>query len=564
MKPSAAITARLIVEHGIRCCVLSPGSRNAPLLLALQQQPGLRLIDVVDERAAAFLALGIARQSRCPVALVCTSGTAVLNYAAAAAEAFYQGIPLILLSADRPMQWIDQDDSQTIRQYEALANVVKGSFDIPDFRNDDDEMIWYASRTVNEALLLCSTRKAGPVHINLQYNAPLTTGTGFKPSAHHVELIEGNNELSQATAKKLAERLRDKRVLLIAGYMHPSDKLTRILTHFLTLPNVALLPEILANLHLPPHGGIDKVLTGMSDDERHSLLPDVVITLGGALLSRMVKEWLRSAPSSMEHWALDQADNLADCFRHLSLKITTDKVQFFSMVGRYLSKMSSTGLYAAQWRTAMAKATSSTKSFMLSMPWCDLYVHHYIFKRIPKDWNIFCSNGTAVRYAELFADPTQQQMLCNRGTSGIEGCTATAVGTSLMFSGKTLLITGDMSLRHDLGGLSLACIPDRFKIIVMRNGGGDIFRFINATSNVPGREVHFTCADICNGSLEPLAKAFGFQYIYANNPQLLKLTLDSLMHSTSKALLEIDTSMADNAAILKKFFQRSNHQTSSL
>lgn len=556
MKPSAEIAASLLSQHGIRHVVLSPGSRNAPLMLALQEEPELKLTDVIDERAAGFVALGLARQSRTPVALVCTSGTALLNYGPATAEAFYQGIPLIILSADRPMQWIDQDDSQTIRQVGALGNVVKGSFDIPDFTPDDAEMRWYASRTVNEAILLSTSRKPGPVHINLQYNAPLVTEEKLPFPPHTVQMLQGNNELDIATSRRLGERLRYKKVLLVAGYLSPSDSMTRILDRFHTLQNVAILPEALANLHLKELGGIDKILSGLDSATLQSLLPDVVITFGGALLSRKVKEWLRSAPSSMEHWSLDQADSLADCFRHLTLKITANPVQFFSRLGRSMSKMSIQSDYAAQWKKAERQAAASAEKFMLSAPWCDLYAHRLVFNCIPKDWSVFCSNGTSVRYAELFASPMQQQLLCNRGTSGIEGCTATAVGSSLAYSGTTLLITGDMSLRHDLGGLSLRCIPDRFKAIVFRNGGGDIFRFIQTTSAVKGREEHFTCKELCNDSVESLAKAFGFNYLYADSTFSLKITIDSLLHSQGKTLLEIDTSIVDNASILADFLSR--------
>lgn len=294
MKPSAEIAASLLSQHGIRHVVLSPGSRNAPLMLALQEEPELKLTDVIDERAAGFVALGLARQSRTPVALVCTSGTALLNYGPATAEAFYQGIPLIILSADRPMQWIDQDDSQTIRQVGALGNVVKGSFDIPDFTPDDAEMRWYASRTVNEAILLSTSRKPGPVHVNLQYNAPLVTEEKLPFPPHTVQMLQGNNELDIATSRRLGERLRYKKVLLVAGYLSPSDSMARILDRFHTLQNVAILPEALANLHLKELGGIDKILSGLDSATLQSLLPDVVITFGGALLSRKVKEWLRS------------------------------------------------------------------------------------------------------------------------------------------------------------------------------------------------------------------------------------------------------------------------------
>jgi 2-succinyl-5-enolpyruvyl-6-hydroxy-3-cyclohexene-1-carboxylate synthase len=164
--------ATLLASHGVKRAVLSPGSRNVPLLVAVSKEPSIETEVVVDERSAAFMALGMASISGCPVALVCTSGTALLNYAPAVAEAYYRHIPLVVVSADRPHCWIDQDDSQTIRQQGALASIVKASYDISaDAVTPDDD--WYANRVINDALINATTGCKGPVHINMQINEPL-------------------------------------------------------------------------------------------------------------------------------------------------------------------------------------------------------------------------------------------------------------------------------------------------------------------------------------------------------------------------------------------------------
>ncbi len=173
-KSSCNILAEVLSAHGVRDAVVSPGSRNAPLILAFDSRKEIKLTVVADERSAAFIALGMAQASRRPVALVCTSGSALLNYAPAVAEAYYQGVPLIVVSADRPEQWIDQDDSQTIRQFEALSNFVKRSYDIPDCIMPDDEHLWFANRIANDACITAIAGKPGPVHINVQLHAPLT------------------------------------------------------------------------------------------------------------------------------------------------------------------------------------------------------------------------------------------------------------------------------------------------------------------------------------------------------------------------------------------------------
>lgn len=173
-KANCRILTEVLVAHGVKRVVCSPGSRNAPLLVAADEEPRLRTTVIIDERTAGFVALGLAQASNAPVALVCTSGTALLNYAPAVAEAYYQGLPLIVVSADRPERWIDQDDSQTLRQPGALANFVKRSVDLPDVMSSDRDMMLYVNRLVNDAMIEATRRRRGPVHINVRLNEPLS------------------------------------------------------------------------------------------------------------------------------------------------------------------------------------------------------------------------------------------------------------------------------------------------------------------------------------------------------------------------------------------------------
>lgn len=562
MKPSALILADLLVKYGVERVVCSPGSRNAPLIEALRQTK-LQMLDIIDERVAAFVALGIARQTNRRVALVCTSGTALLNYAPAVAEAFYQGVPLVVVSADRPMQWIDQDDSQTIRQVGALDNIVKGSLDIPDFIASDSEMCWYVSRTVSEALILALRFKAGPVHLNFQFNEPLKGSAdsivALSPRPKVVELLNGQNTISVDDARALAGYLQDKRVLVVAGFMSPDHRLSRVLRRFISLPNVFLLPEALANLHISPLNGIDRCIGGLEPDELRELLPDVVITLGGSLVSRKVKEWLRSAPEQMEHWSFDTASTLADCFRHLTRKITISSADFFSRLGRELSALKPISTYSADWMSIMRRTSDSAKAFLESAPWCDLKAHYILYSRISADWNVCCSNGTSVRYAELFCKPRQQQLSCNRGTSGIEGCTSTAVGQAVATPQTTLLVSGDMSLRHDLGGLALPCVPDNFKVVVFNNGGGDIFRFIPSTRDLICVEEHFTLSDKLCTPLKPIAEALGYNYLKADSAASLVAAISKLKSSDTKTILEVFTPSDVNASVIRNFLSRKSY-----
>lgn len=213
----------VMLGKGVRDVVCSPGSRNAPLLIAAASREELHKHVVVDERSAAFMALGMACVSRRPVALVCTSGTALLNYAPAVAEAFYQSVPLIVLTADRPEQWIDQDDSQTLRQFEAFSNYVKKSYEIPSWGDEDRELQWYVNRIMNDAMIEATSRRQGPVHVNVRLGEPLGRKTRNPlPSQRIIDMLTSDTIANREVVKELAAEVAGSKVMFVAGFMPPT------------------------------------------------------------------------------------------------------------------------------------------------------------------------------------------------------------------------------------------------------------------------------------------------------------------------------------------------------
>lgn len=281
--------ASQLAARGVRFAVLSPGSRNAPIVMALERHPDISTKVVIDERSAAFIALGYAAQSGEPVAVVCTSGTALLNYAPAVAEAFYRKVPLIVISADRPMEWIDQDDSQTIRQHEALANYVKASYNLTDIELPN--LKWYANRQINDALTVALTGRRAPVHINIQLSEPLTATTAVDSEKFRkIAVVEPEAVLPTAEARRLGTLLASPRkVMIVAGFNPPSPTLNRALRRLAALPNFIVLTETVSNLHANEFiSRIDTTLSAMTEEERLQMAPDAVITLGGALVLSLI------------------------------------------------------------------------------------------------------------------------------------------------------------------------------------------------------------------------------------------------------------------------------------
>lgn len=550
-KPSCNIVADLMVAHGIQVVIASPGSRNAPLVVALSRRPELKVLTVVDERQGAFNALGIALESRKPVALVCTSGTAVLNYLPAVAEAYYRAIPLVVVSADRPVEWIDQDDSQTLWQDRALEPYVKRAWSL-DGEAVSPNRLWHVSRCINDLLMEAVSSRPGPVHLNLRLDAPLGSMADYTPdSACVIEAVKIRKELPEHVAQELADKLSSSKTLVIAGFMSPDEKLQAEIKQLLTHPNVAVVAESVANLNVPGvHHYIDTLLC--NTEISHELQPQVVITLGGALISRKIKEYLRSLSSEVEHWAVGVSHTTVDCFQHLKLRIDMPEAPFFHSINKHWTD-SQPSTYASVWQQAQVQARFRVTQFLDRFPWSDFKAMGMVFEAIPTDWNLQVSNGTAIRYAQLFLQGREGRCDGNRGVSGIDGSTSTAIGAGWASEGTTCLITGDMSCQYDVGALGSQLLTPRMKMVVLCNGGGGIFRFVNSTRTLPERERFFGAGPM-NLPLKSLSAAYGWAYYEAQSAQELEKVLPEFISQAHRpALLGLHTPHDLSAQLLTQF-----------
>ncbi len=550
---------RLLERHGVKKAIVSPGSRNAPLLVALSRNQSISKEVVVDERCAAFIALGYSLVSQEPVALVCTSGTALLNYAPAIAEAYYRRIPLIVISADRPKEWIGQDDSQTIVQPGALSNYVKRSYDISTGQTEND--IWYANRVVNDALLTALSGRIGPVHINLQLDEPLgeicddSSDAADDVFCRKITMLKPKSVMDASCANALGEKIASPcKVMIIAGFLNPDKMLNDALLRLSRMPNIVVLTETIANLHGDTFiNSIDAVLSGLNEERLDDLVPDMVISTGGALVSRHIKQYIRRH-KVREHWHVGEMDDTVDCFKQLTMRVEMSPSVFFSQLASGMPTHEAESDYAHRWEVAKNRAGSLTTAYAARSPWSDFKAFSILIPLIPKRWNVHFSNGTAIRYAQIFGDRRYHRCDCNRGVSGIDGCTSTAVGASLAYKEDvTLLVSGDMSARYDIGAIGSGCLSPRFKMIVIDNGGGGIFRFISSTSGLDIREEMFCHPQ--SESIGEIADSMGFKVYAASDENELRAAFSAFAsESESPALLLIHTPAEESAEILKNYF----------
>ncbi len=547
-KPVPDLIVAHCVSAGIREVVLSPGSRNAPLVFAFAACPEIRCLTVVDERSAAFFALGMAQQLRRPVALVCTSGTAALNYAPALAEAYYQRIPLVAITADRPPEWIDRADGQAIRQNNLYANYIACSCTLPtDITNLSDKEQTSLLITKSLSVCLCENR---PVHINVPLREPL-----------YNRVESGKRKIENRKWKKENDRhftlhsplstLHSAMILL--GQMPPDPELNELLGKLAQL-GVTVLSETVSNVQNPLFiGCIDRVLASISPEEETVFTPDLLITFDGQVTSKRIKEFLRRN-KPREHWHVSPHAQHPDTYQCLTQSIYTSPKHFLKEIIRNFPSNPCSD-YLVKWQNKSRLAAERHKAFIPAATWSDLRAFNCIAPAIPADTMLQLANSTPIRYAQLFEDFTRLTSFANRGTSGIDGSTSTAVGASVAANCPTLVITGDLSFLYDSNALWNKYLRPDFKIILINNGGGGIFRYISGAMAEEEMEDFFEARQK-PVAIELLAKSFGLRYFECENETELLETMPAFFAENScPSLLEVHTPRRNNAMVLKDYFQ---------
>lgn len=553
LRDTGITTARelldVLMAQKVTHIVISPGSRNAPLLIGASARAGLKKYIINDERTAAFTALGIAVASQKPVVLICTSGSALYNYAPAVAEAFYQHVPLIIISADRPHQWIGQD-SQTVVQPSAISHIVKKYFDIPSQSSMQKEgnqvfkteLDWYANRIANEAYLSAMTGVKGPVHINIQFETPFNLTDTYKfRNVRIIKNISNNYPIDFNQCKEIAEYLFNKKILLIAGQMPSNNKLNRCVAEFSKFENVAVFAEPISNLHLTPLNLMSDDVIEEYWDKKLSLHPDVIITLGGTLVSAQWKKFLKDC-ISCEQWSLGDVDHSIDSYMSLSRHYDADPCIFLGGVSSMFKYLLRKGQFIKykkfkeKWLEISQQARLNQDKKKYVEEWSEKGALTTTLNFIPSSYNLFISNGQIIRNVFNIINKLPHNIWANRGVSGIEGTNATAFGTSLVYKGPTLLLTGDMSFSYNPQILEMIRLGGDLRIIVINNHGGGIFREIATTRELQCREEYFCSDPYLN--LKELCSAYKWNYCKADSYETLNHSLQLLLNNP-QSLLEI-------------------------
>lgn len=543
--PLAQSILEICLAKGVTNIVISPGSRNAPLTIGFANNPNFTCYSIADERCAAFFATGMAQQLQQPVAVVCTSGSALLNYYPAVAEAFYSQIPLIVISADRPHDKIDIGDGQTIRQENVYANHILFNANLLEDASQENDVL------INEAINTAALLK-GPVHINAPFEEPLyETVTELSILAPVFKTVIEEIHVPEDLTPFIDKWNAAKKKLVLVGVNNPNTIDTAIIERLANDPSVIVMTETTSNLHHDSFlNSIDTIITPFTNEDFEAYRPEILLTFGGMVVSKRIKAFLRKY-SPVEHWHVDSL-RAYDTFGHLTKHFEEDPNEFLNA---FLPKTKAVeSNYNKQAQELKAFRQIKHDQYLATIPFSDFKAFEHILPALPDNSQLQISNSSAIRYAQLFAIKPTVEVFCNRGTSGIDGSTSTAIGAALASQKETVLITGDIGFLYDSNALWNDYIPKDFKIILINNGGGGIFRILPGHKETPVFNTYFETTHKLTA--EHLAKMFGFEYQKASDEATLKSELKTFMTASSQPkILEVFTPMLENDKILLQYFK---------
>ena len=548
--PLAQSIIQICLAKGIKNIVISPGSRNAPLIIGFVNNPEFNCYSIADERCAAFFALGIAQQTQKPVVVICTSGSALLNYYPAFAEAFYSQIPLIVISADRPQSKIDIGDGQTIRQKNVFKNHSLYNANLTEESSLKNDL--KINKAINKAFA-----KKGPVHINAPFEEPLyqmvsrldvdvmiTAFNKINPKIDIDQIVEFTNIWNKS-----------KKKLILVGENKPNEIDSAIIESLAKDTSVLVMTETTSNLHHPSFlNNIDTIITPFSKKEFKNLQPDILVTFGGMVVSKRIKAFLRDYKPT-HHWHIDTL-RAYDTYGCLTQHFKVNPNQFLNQFLPFTIPIASN--YFSTFNAIAKLREKKHQEYLVKIPFSDFKAFEKIIPSLPEESMLQLSNSSAIRYAQLFDISPSIQVFCNRGTSGIDGSTSTAIGAAVSSYERdqklTVLIAGDIGFLYDSNALWNEYTPKNFKIILINNGGGGIFRILPGHEETPVFNTFFETSHCLTA--EQLAKMYGFEYSIASNEVNLETSLKALYAQNEKpSILEVFTPTLSNDKILLQYFR---------
>ncbi len=533
--------------------IICPGSRNAPLIMAFVRLGKIRCTSVVDERSAAFVALGMAKQLKTPVAIICTSGTAVLNLYPAIAEAFYMQVPLLVITADRPEEMLDRWDGQTIHQFTVFEPHVLGSFQTPEAIEEDQiEEITVISESLYDTT---NGHVKGPAHLNVPLKEPLYAAA--LEVFEYPEVVLKDAEPIESDDWEIAIDkdhffVNYPKVMILNG----ADEAGENIEEFKQLKESSfalVLSDVISNKHAYQNiRNWEGIFLNADEALRKELVPDLLVTTGKMILNKTIKTLFRKHPPK-RHWHIAENGFCADTFFTAPEILALNPTIFFKQFNQFLPSTSSS--YFNRFKLLAHKQKA------LSERTIDQYYNEFsavktVFEALPENIVLHLANSMPIRYVAYLNEYLKDswQIHANRGVSGIDGCTSTAVGAAMTDDGMHILLTGDIAFLYDINALWQEHLPTNLKIILLNNSGGGIFKNIDGPALLPELNPFIATPHQMNARL--LAEHFKLVYFSVSNQAELKALIPEWLQTSKACILEIQTDPNINSEIFKQYKQQ--------
>ena len=531
----------LLLRLGVRHVIICPGSRNAPLTQLFTSNAGFHCHSIVDERSAGYVALGMARHLGEPVVVLTTSGTAVLNLAPAVAEAYYQQLPLFVITADRPPEKINQFNNQIIDQEAPYYAYTKGFYQLP-VRVAYPEDLSQVLGQMEQLFASAPDFPRGPVHLNVPLEEPLYD---LLPPALKTPEQDAPSTTDQAPFAELGRVDPGSRILVLAGMGRAQSDLTLLLSRLVQSRQLVVIAENIANL--PGDDFISQpelLLRGVYKDGRAALIPDLVISFGGQVVSKQLKIFLQKLPD-LRH--VEIGGNVA-----ASLATLEKPGSEHEKSGSEHEKTAFRNQFMEHWKQEQERARLRIREKIQSLEYGNLWVVNAVHSAAPSGSVVHLGNSTTIRYSQILPQRADLTYYANRGTSGIDGCVSAAVGAAMVSDQLHILLVGDLSFVYDSNALWNKDFPVNLKIVVLNDQGGGIFRLLKGPSDMD----FFEEFSVTHHPVSPalLSQSFGREALVLGNKGELEAALKTFFSPGNHlSVLDVDTAGQENSRIFKEF-----------
>jgi len=547
------VIAQSLWAGGVRQVCISPGSRSTPIVLGLYLFQKIEIFVQVDERSAAFFALGMAKAQRRPVALLCTSGSAVSHYFPAVIEAFYSHVPLVILSADRPNELRHCGAQQTIDQLHLFGRYVRSFVDI----GLPNENYQYLAKVIQSTIGLSLQPVPGAVHLNFAFQEPLSPKTLDRNFSNHIPIFQN---LTTRTQLKNIDLLLDcltqkRRGLIVLGvnkYPIGHPKLIHKLGEILGYP---ILAEATGMTRQNVISHYDSFLR--SEKLSKILVPEVVLRIGDMPTSKSYRQWLEKYPDCQQI-TIGSYDN-TDPTHGNNWQIAMDGDEFTQQLLTHLLDQGFTidRDWYAQWQQAdrLTQQVLDEWIKVINYPF-EGKIYYELARSLPAGTIIHIGNSTPIRDLDTFCHNTAEiQVFSSRGANGIDGTISTAMGVAKVSNSPVLLICGDLTFYHDLNGLVLSKLHNiNLTILLLNNNGGAIFEMLPiANLNPPFEELFITPLGI---DFRSIVSGYGGEWIEVETTGDL---VDQVLFSLAKEgvqVISIKTDRQKDWEKRREFWQR--------